>query len=302
MLKNKRVVLVALAVVLLVLLFFIKTKSQWTNEEVAGAGLVSGDEILGDVLSKDTDKDGILDWEEGLWGTDPTKKDTNDDGVSDKEEIGRMKAERAENSSTEDGVSVASEENLSQTDKFARELFTTVAALNQSGEIDDNTVQQITDSLATQIQNPVQRKIFMLAEIKIKNDNSLTAVKNYNNSMGAILKGYPIINPTDVLKEATTNNGDIDSSILSKLDPFIEQTQKVISGMVKTEVPQDFSSLHLDAINALEKVMENLSDIQLIDSDAVIALSAVSQLENNNTALESATYNLQKAIWDKLNS
>ena len=94
MLKNKRVVLVALAVVLLVLLFFIKTKSEWTNKEMAGSGLVSGDEILGDVLSKDTDKDGIWDWEEGLWGTDPTKKDTDSDGESDSSYIAKLKASR----------------------------------------------------------------------------------------------------------------------------------------------------------------------------------------------------------------
>ncbi len=35
----------------------------------------------------DTDGDGLLDWEEALWGTDPKNKDTDRDGTSDGEEV-----------------------------------------------------------------------------------------------------------------------------------------------------------------------------------------------------------------------
>ena len=297
MLKNKRVVLVALAVVLLVLLFFIKTKSEWTNEEVASAGLVSGDEILGDVLSRDTDKDGILDWEEGLWGTDPTKKDTNDDGVSDKEEIGRMKAERAATSgepASADSSGEASEENLTQTDKFARELFSTVAALSQSGEIDDNTVAQITDSLASQIQNPVQRKIFLMSDIKITQDNSQTAIEKYITEMNTL---EPVKeNATDILQESLTEDGDIDGTVLSKLNPIVEEISNFINGMGELEVPQKLASSHLELMNALERLKENLEDVQLIDTDAIVALGAMAQYENNDSAVEVATIKLNEVI------
>ena len=54
-------------------------------------GLIYGNEILENLITRDTDLDGVLDWEEGLWGTDPTKKDTNDDGVFDGVEIAKLK-------------------------------------------------------------------------------------------------------------------------------------------------------------------------------------------------------------------
>ena len=38
-------------------------------------------------LDKDTDGDGLKDWEELLWKTDPNKMDTDGDGTPDGEEI-----------------------------------------------------------------------------------------------------------------------------------------------------------------------------------------------------------------------
>lgn len=297
-LKNKRILLVVSAIVFIALLFFLKTKSEYKNDTLRGVGLTPSDVIVEDLLQKDTDLDGILDWEEGLLGTDSTKKDTDDDGIPDSSEIAKIKSAGSENG---EGETTNQEENLTQTDKFSRELFSTVAALNQTGQMDQTTVDKLTTSLVDQIKNSSTEKVFLMSELKIINGNNLVATKNYNNAMGVIMKGYPIIDPVEVLKKSITDTGDIDTSILPQLDPFINQTKKIIVELVNTEVPQDFSLAHLNMINALEKVSENLSDIKLIDSDAVLALNAASQYEENYATLDSATYNLKKAIWKKLN-
>ena len=39
------------------------------------------------LISPDTDRDGLLDWEETLWKTDPTQADTDKDGTSDSQEV-----------------------------------------------------------------------------------------------------------------------------------------------------------------------------------------------------------------------
>ena len=54
-------------------------------------GLSYGNAIVGDLVNRDTDGDGLLDWEESLWDTDPNNKDTNGDGVSDSVEIAKIK-------------------------------------------------------------------------------------------------------------------------------------------------------------------------------------------------------------------
>ena len=42
---------------------------------------------LGEIIDKDSDGDGLKDWEEALWGTDPNNPDTDGDGILDGAEI-----------------------------------------------------------------------------------------------------------------------------------------------------------------------------------------------------------------------
>jgi flagellar basal body-associated protein FliL len=79
-LKYKRTLWIVLAAVFLLVLFLLKTASALKNQENKAVqevnqnpGLTYDNEIVGNLVNRDTDGDGIPDWEEGLWGTDPTK-------------------------------------------------------------------------------------------------------------------------------------------------------------------------------------------------------------------------------------
>ena len=71
-----------MAIIFLVVLFLSKSiptlltfKNPWTKT-VSKAGLTYNNATIGDLVNRDTDGDGMPDWEENLWGTDPTKKET----------------------------------------------------------------------------------------------------------------------------------------------------------------------------------------------------------------------------------
>ena len=294
------------AVVFLLLLFFLKSESQYKNEATGDTkqdvGLTYGNERVSDLVNKDTDSDGVPDWEESLWGTDPTKKVSNQDGIPDEAYIEKLKTETGKNG-TNLATGPVNEGNLTQTDKFSRELFSTITALNQAGPIDQNTIDKLSGSLADQIKNSPQRKIFTLAEIKITNDSSKQATQNYSEAMNNLYKKYPMNgNVIDILNKLNTPDNNIDNaSTLSELDPFIKQTKGIIDGMVKMAVPKELASLHLDVINGLEKLTENLSDIQLLDSDTVVALGAISQYQKNTETLQMAVDKLYNTVKKKLN-
>lgn len=301
MLKNKKATLIVGAIVFLVVIFFLKSGSSYKSTASQQAMLAYGNLPVQDLVSKDTDGDGVPDWQENLMGTDPTKKETTA-GIPDKVAIQKIEDSNKDNSVDISGGTTGSSGKLTQTDKFSQELFTTVATLNQTGPVDQTTVDKISASLVDRIKNYSVKKIYSASDLNISSDNSLTTVKNYNNKMGVINNAYPIINPADVLKAAITESGDFDSSVLSQLNPYTKQTQGIINGMLKIKVPQEFAQAHLNVINAFEKVTENLSDVQLIDTDSVVALGATSQYDDNNTALDSAIFNLKTIIWKKLKS
>lgn len=75
-------ILVALILAIGLILFI----GSYAKRE-ALSGIFSGRETIIDPQNKDTDNDGLLDWEEELLGTDPLNPDTDGDGYLDGEEI-----------------------------------------------------------------------------------------------------------------------------------------------------------------------------------------------------------------------
>ena len=252
-------------------------------------------------MEKDTDGDGVPDWEEGLYGTDPTNKETTP-GIPDSTTIAKLKTDQGTNGTTTGGNN-QEPENLTQTDKVSRQLFATVAATEQSGAMDQATADQISSSLADKIQNSAPRKVYALSDIKIINNDLFATTEKYSEALADVFKkyqvGYTIL---DVLQKFAPDENNVDTSALSKLDPIITQTNTMIGGMLKTAVPQSLAALHLEVINALERVVENISDIKLYDTDPVVALGGINQYETNSTLLESAVKNLGDMVKQKLNN
>ncbi|KKS04564.1 MAG: hypothetical protein UU82_C0008G0007 [Candidatus Nomurabacteria bacterium GW2011_GWC2_41_8] len=273
-----------------------------TNSELdkENQGLAYSNALIGDLVNKDTDLDGVLDWEESLWGTDPTKKETAP-GISDSVAIDKLKAEQGIGEKI--GGDSQNTENLTETDKFSRELFSTVATLNQEGEMDQATIDKISSSLADHIQNSPPRKIYTFSDIKVIKDDSVQAVKKYNDTLDSIHAKYPIKgNVADILQKFIADENNVNTSALAELDPIIEPTNKIINATVKTSVPQFLAPLHLDFINGLERFTENLNDIKLYDTDVIVSFSAMSQYEQNTAILEVAAKELRDAIRQKLNN
>jgi len=55
--------------------------------EITTDGISVTSQINRDSVNIDSDGDGLLDWEESLWGTDPNNPDTDSDGTNDYDEI-----------------------------------------------------------------------------------------------------------------------------------------------------------------------------------------------------------------------
>lgn len=270
-------------------------------------GLAYGNQVLGDLINKDTDLDGIPDWEEGLWGTDPKKKDTDGNGTPDNVEIDRLKQEQLAETDGESRSNVSGlspdEGNLTETDKFSRELFATIAALNQSGNVDDATIDTLSSSLAEHIKNSVQRKVYKPVDIKVDKSDTKASVKTYNTAIENLQKKYPLkTSVVEILQRFLGDGAEVDSSVLSELEPITEQIQKIVNELVKINTPQSLSIMHLDVINSLQRLSENLTDLQLYDTDAIVTFSAINQYDTNAIRLEVAIKNLVTAIRLKLNS
>ena len=264
-------------------------------------GLTYGKATIQDLVNKDTDLDGVLDWEENLWGTDLARKDTDGDGIGDEAEIENFKKENRQNENLE--FSPGDNENLTETDKFSREFFATIATLSQNGQMDQATIDKLSSSLAEHIQNSTPRKVFSLSDVKIINGNDKKAIEDYGETLIKTQAKYPVkYNVIDVLQKFIIDENNVDVSVLSELDPIISQKNKLINAMVKMSVPLSLSTLHLDVINSLERLVENTNDMKLYETDVIVSLSAISQYQQNTVRLSNALNNLGDAINQKLSN
>lgn len=293
-----------MAIVCVALLFFLRQKTQYKNAVANQVGLAYGEEEIGSLVAQDTDLDKVPDWEENLWGTDPTKADTDGDGTNDDIAIADMKTKNA--LSNGNGVAIRTgtpEENLTETDKFSRELFSTMATMTQAGPVDDSTIAKLSDTLSQKIQTPVVRKVYLASQIKTTPTDTKADAQKYNNDLVTVYQKNPLKGDViSILQEFNASGENPDVTILSKLDPLIKQTSALIGGMAAMTVPPSLAPLHLNLMNTLEQTIENLEDMQMFDADAIVAVGAISKYQENSDLLQNAIQALGLAIQSKLQS
>src|SRR3990167_1711774 len=94
---------------------FKKSTTPVVNNQENGLATMTLEELV----YKDADSDGIPDWQEGLYGLDPTKKETTP-GIPDSVAINKLKSEQGSSAETiNESRDNQETENLTQTEKFS---------------------------------------------------------------------------------------------------------------------------------------------------------------------------------------
>src|SRR3989344_5461121 len=134
-------------------------------------------------------------------------------------------------------------EHLTATERFSRELFATIVSASQNGAVNEASIEKLTSSLAEKVQNSPPRKVFSIFDVKVVNNDTVQAFKNYNDALNSIYTKNSGINYTvlDVLQEFIVDEDNVDASVLAKLDPIIKNMNKVMEELIKTRVPQSIS-------------------------------------------------------------
>ena len=85
-LPSKKLVL-SFTILAVLLLGSFAVSELFNKDAYFGENNIKVAELRGSFSEKDTDGDGLMDWEESLWNTDINKSDTDGDGTNDNDEI-----------------------------------------------------------------------------------------------------------------------------------------------------------------------------------------------------------------------
>lgn len=272
----------------------------------------------------DTDNDGLKDWEEKLWGTDPNNPDTDADGTPDNEEIklGRNPLKPAPNDLlTEKDLAKKQtekdeflEENGSDqtlTSKIARDFFTEFMRLKREG-FDDEYIQNfLYDELFSDLssQKVFENESFSPSKAIVSAQNSPSDIKKYVNSLALILEtefgGIAERENTQtpaILHEMAellilTNflNEGAEFGNYEKLAVFKEfetAYQNSAGKIAQLAVPSNYLNLHIELINAFRALAKISRAFGNFGADPLSGLVVLENYQKEHAVLKNTVLNL----------
>ncbi len=229
----------------------------------------------GDFFDQDTDGDGLYDWEEALWGTDPRQTDTDDDGVDDKKYVENKRK-------TADFDETYKPDTSNETETFARQLLVTANSLNKSGTFSQSTAEQFSESVGQTLASFNIKDEYTLANLKLSNISAQTYFDNYKKAYESLPNKD--VSELNVIARLITNPEDQQAlEDMAKLNIFLS---KFKDSLLSMEVPYNISGTHLSILNNLEKIFIIVSESKNLETDALKAMSYFSKYDKYSDQLD----------------
>ncbi|MEZ4103105.1 MAG: hypothetical protein R3B55_00855 [Candidatus Paceibacterota bacterium] len=259
------------AAVLVVVGKLLSNKSVWENKD--SKSIVSSSENE-DFFSKDTDGDGLYDWEEALWNTNPRVKDSDGDGIDDKTFVENKRK-------TIDADETYKENPDNETEVFAKQFFTTAAVLNQGGTFNQDTVDQFSSGINKSIVNFSLKDKYTLSSLKLSNISPDQYRQNISDLFNRLQK--PEINELTILAYIMENPNDLDG--LDELGNYLAFSDALIKGLLTMNVPNSNAGLHLSYVNNLDKISEIMRSALYIEEDPLRVVTYLSKYDEYSDRL-----------------
>lgn len=241
-------------------------------------------QTVGDIVGTDTNKNGIPDWEEKLWGLDPTVLYTN--GVPNKQIIDQKKQALGlkTDSNTTDG---------NETDDLAQQLLTITTALGQSGQVTDADIQTIATKLADSVEFQNESMHYSLKDLQTV-QTTTASLQAYYKAVAAVAAKYDTgAADIDVVITALENN---DTSGLSALKDTKDWYQQYARALVATKVPVGIENYHLDMTNDVYGISVAIGYLSELPENGANALTGVALYKIYDQKLTAALTNIKNYL------
>lgn len=303
-LPSKKFIIITSIIIILAIaifmIFFMSSSGEnfFTKETENSIALKTENQTINQLIKNDTDGDGIADWEEALWGTDKNKKVTFNN-MSDSTYIENKKKElKIEQNATVDAT------KLTETEKFAREFFSSYSAMKSSGQIDDNTINNFSSSLGQKIVNPNLIDRYKETDIKISMSDDSTSKFKYYNDIKTLFKKYQeeagLGNELSIISNGlasqSANGGINNPNQYDELISIANGYQDFSKKIMEINVPQSLTSYHLQIANNSNNTGISVLNMAKIITDPIVGLSGLAQYQKYSEDLIKAVEDLEATL------
>lgn len=262
------------------------------NPGVASAE--STNDILKAYAAKDTDNDGLPDWEEALYGTDPNNAHSVRADITDGQAVAqgiatpRYSGQPAAATSTEDlaaEVPGNAPAAGSLTQQFAilfyNNYITTRGDAPPSPAAMQSFVQSAVDEL---VKTQVRPDAFTQSDLKVSGTGA-SALQSYAASAEAALAANAVhtdYGEMTYFEDAVQKN---DANAIKNIGLISKEYEDTAVALTKIPVPQEAASAHLSLVNAMARVGATIGDLSTVGEDPIRAMVALGAYPDDAQAL-----------------
>ena len=241
------------------------------------------------LLAKDTDGDSLKDWEEQLWKSDSTNPDSDGDGTQDGQEIksGRNPIiagpdDNLDVDTVTNKINTETETDLSETDKFSRDLFLKIiAAKKADSPPSEKDLEGFLNASIEQEMKNQPEKNYSEGDFQVDGADTPEKIKTYGERIAEIMNtkpAQPLEDELTIFDRAEKNN---DPNELKKLDPLIAQYQWIEDSLLKTVVPKSALLGHIAFTNSIAGMVYSITGLKYVMTDPIRALPGVDAYDEN---------------------
>jgi len=263
--------------------------------------------LLQAIATKDSDSDGLPDWEESLYGTSPNNSDSNNLGMTDGEAVakGLIVPKAIADISTPVGASPGSldENGLPTapadgtiTDAFAKTFFSLYLEAKQANNNADLSEADLA-GISKKALDSLSSSLATAPDFKSANDLAISgsgasALKAFAMSAEAILlknTNTATTSEIDYLQYAVEGN---DSAAISQMLSIAKGYRGSAAGLAVLSVPAVLATDDLALINAMARLSTIITDFARVNDDPLATILALKQYPQAFQSIETAFTNI----------
>ncbi len=238
---------------------------------------------------KDTDADGLPDWQEALYNTDPKNPESFKEGTLDGEAVraGLIKpafesAPPVVNPINPEDISEVNPAPNTLTDRFAKILFEGFISERQGEALSPGEIATFVTGAALQLEDMYERAPrFTKADLTIVPQTGEEALRAYAKEMEKVLAENIITTPHDELTHYYSAINQESDEDMQQVVNIAKYYGALAEGAKSVEVPRDLADAHLALINSFSKLAVVLSDMTKVNEDPLLAFLAMGMHERS---------------------
>ena len=276
-LPSKKFTTIILFIIVLVALFFtIKGVISLFKNKNSTKGTPTT-MVVGDLIQKDSNANGIPDWEEYLWGLNPEK-----DGPENKEFIMSKKQTLAENNPS---LFSSDTDSAKESEVLSKEFFAVVMSLVQSGNLNDESVTQVSDAIGQKIVPEPLPDIYTKEMLTINNkQDSDIAYFQALDKLNTKYADKDMGSELTILAQGLANNDpkalEIASNIALSYRSFGQE-------LIKIPIPEKIAVGGLSLANDYEKIAQSIESFKEILDNPLVGMKAILNYKKYNEGITS---------------